>query len=723
MRLLAPVFLCLALSACDIPDYESPGEITAIPRPPMQGGPINENQQILFGDLHVHTTYSLDAFEKSMTFMGGNGSRPPADACDFARYCSQLDFWSINDHAEFLNPDRWQATKDSVRQCNAVAGEALNPDMVTFLGWEWTQIGATPETHFGHKNIVLRDLDDKQIPARPIASSRENLFNINMDQGEIAKERFARLYKDPKNFGEHWATIIQGLSTFSVDSCAPEIPTRDLPADCREIAPTPADLFSRLNQWQSEYLVIPHGNAWGLYTPPGANWIKQLSNNMHDPEHQTLIEVFSGHGNSEEYRSWRATEYDANGKAFCPEPSDGYIPCCWQAGEIVRQQCSDPTSGECHEQVKTAKQNFVAAGSSGHLTLAGMEEYDWKACGQCPDCFLPSFSLRPGNSAQAAVAQGNFESQEARHFRFGFIASSDNHSARPGTGYKEYARTKMTDVSGPTEEWANKISDHSPTSSSIFSQPPASITGANAHTIFETERRSSMLYTGGLVAIHSNGRDRNAIWDAMKQKQVYGTSGPRILLWFDLLNHSDGIKPMGSELSQRKNPVFSVKALGSFKQKPGCPDFVTDNISAARIDHLCADECYNPSDQRHAIERIEVIKITPQQRQEESLDNLIQDPWLTLDCNDTGDGCEVSFSDEHYEQQGRNAAYYVRAIEQATATINGNGLRCEYDEQGQCIEIDPCYGDYRTADSDDCLAPAQARAWSSPIYVDFKENK
>ena len=67
-------------------------------------GPTAPDESILFGDLHVHTSISMDAYLMSLPLAGGEGAHPAADACDFARYCSALDFCSLNDHAESSPP-------------------------------------------------------------------------------------------------------------------------------------------------------------------------------------------------------------------------------------------------------------------------------------------------------------------------------------------------------------------------------------------------------------------------------------------------------------------------------------------------------------------------------------------------------------------------------------------------------------------------------------------
>jgi len=676
-------------------------------------------KQILFGDLHVHTTFSPDAFMRSLPFLGGEGAHPPADACDFARYCSGLDFWSINDHAEGLSLQHWQETKDSIRQCNALAGDPKNPDIVAFLGWEWTQVGQTPADHYGHKNVIFKDLGDDQVPARPISALSPQLVGALRNPAPLSqriqlplhdwsnRQRYFDVGKYQEELGE------QPMCPLGVD-------TRQLPADCHESAQTPAELYEKLSQWGFDTIVIPHGTTWGLYTPPGTAWDKQLKAAQQDADKLTLIEVYSGHGNSEEYREWRDVVFDADGKASCPEPAGNYVPCCWQAGEIIRQRCGDTPADECAQRVQTARQNYLAAGVAGRQTVVGSTIDDWKDCGYCRDCFNPAFNGRPLSSVQYISAIGNFDDPTApRHFRFGFIASSDNHTARPGTGYKEYARRMMTEAAGPTDAaWAARIfptASEKPAESVKFD--PSVARGIQGFQIVDLERQASFFMTGGLAAVHSDGRDRDAVWSALKRREVYGTSGDRILLWFDLLNGPNGKLPMGAETAMSQTPRFRVAAAGAFTQLPGCPENATDALSPARLDRLCRGECYNPSDARRAITRIEVVRIRPQRVKGEPVGKLIEDPWRRFDCPRNADGCAVEFDDPDFTVAGRDTVYYVRAIQEPTPAVNAGALRCEYDAAGNCVKVNPCFGDYRTPYEDDCLTDNEERAWSSPIYV------
>ena len=670
----------------------------------------NSSGRILFGDLHVHTTLSVDAFQQSLPLLGGEGIHPPADACDFARFCSQLDFYALTDHAEALTPRTWQMVKDSVRECNAVdAGP--NPDLVAFTGYEWSQVGLTPETHYGHKNVIYKHTAEDELPARQIAAPGlvdRNFRNWRTLLINIQLPFFA--YPDQKPYNDVIYHVREGMS---VSDCPSGVPSPALPPDCREVAETPRDLFRKLDEWGLDAMVIPHGTTWGFYTPREYVWDKQLAAEQDDPKRQRLVEVFSGHGNAEEYRTYRPLVRSEKGLE-CPTPTDGFEPCCWRAGEIVRRRCDDPASAACEQDVEAARATYLNAGTAGHATLPGTPLAEWADCGQCTDCFNPTFLHRPGGSVQYMLAKGNFDEPGApRHATLGLMSSSDNHAARPGTGYKEFARHRMTEARGTvSEQWQRRtfgLPDKTQKSVPLMAEDVAAM--PPFQTIW-VERQASFFMTGGLVAVHAPERSREAIWDSLERREVYGTSGDRILLWFDLVNAGDSVAPMGSRLTFGSTPKFRVKAAGSFEQKPGCAQSVVSSLGAERIENVCAGECYHPSDRRRSITRVEVVRIARQMEESESIEGLIDDPWLTLPCSEGAELCEVEFEDPSFESSSRELLYYVRAIQEPTPAVNAGGLRC--DDDGHC---DPCYGGYRTDWDDDCLSMNEERAWSSPIYL------
>ncbi|MEO2169753.1 MAG: DUF3604 domain-containing protein, partial [bacterium] len=238
----------------------------------------------------------------------------------------------------------------------------------------------------------------------------------------------------------------------------------------------------------------------------------------------------------------------------------------------------------------------------------------------------------------------------------------------------------------------------------------------------DVERMSSFFTTGGLVAVHADGGGREAIWDALQRKEVYATSGDRILLYFDLVNADDtgqATAPMGSEVQLGTTPRFRAAAMGALRQQPGCPATSGQALGEARLHALCRDECHNPGDERKRIVRIEVVRVRPQLHPHEKIAKRIDDPWLVLPCPADGNGCTVEFEDSSHPDAGRTSIYYVRAIEEPSPAVNGSGLRCRRDEQGECLEVRPCFGDdAKTPYQEDCLGDVEERAWSSPIWVD-----
>jgi hypothetical protein len=678
---------------------------------------------ILFGDLHVHTTYSVDAFSRALPLiLGADGTRPPTDACNYARYVSQLDFFAITDHAEEITPDNWRKTLDALRLCALVGGAGVVPDVIPFAGFEWSQVGGTAESHWGHHNVIFKTLAPEDVPARPIRAPASD----NEDIGQVSNAVIDKDSPASRSMYEAFNRFARELA--GVARCPPNSPKNR--SDCQEVASTPKALLETLKAWGFEHIVIPHGSAWGLYTPPGSSWEHQLNRSDYDPATMKLIEIYSAHGTSEVYKPFREVGAATEGAPSCVPPTTIYLPECWQAGEIIRRRCQAKglDAHECDDRAAAARRDFLAMpGITGWTVVPDSTPEEWLDAGQARGIYMPAFNYRPRKSAQYGLALTNFDDPaHPLRFKWGFIGSTDTHSARPGHGFKSVDRTENVDL------W-DAVKSPDLLKTFLTTQAPAGTDESKARDPssidlktygfdgpYEMERLGSFLSLGGLVAVHARERSREGIWDALQAKDVYGTTGVRILLWFDLLNASEGSgKPheasMGSEVSLRTPPRFRVYAVGSEKQKPGCPEFVKKAMTDAQLSHLAGNECYYPSRDRYAISRIEVVRIRPQKVPGENVDRLIEDPWKTYPCEPKSPTCRVEFTDDEFS---RDSVYYVRAIEEPTPVINGKNLRTKFDENGNPVAVTLCYMDTRTNPKDDCLSEVEQRAWSSPIYVD-----
>ena len=140
----------------------------------------------------------------------------------------------------------------------------------------------------------------------------------------------------------------------AVPGCATDMNTRDLPPDCMENAPSSDILYRKLDEWGFEHMIIPHGN-------------------------------------SEEFRSFQQAIQHEDGSLSCPPPQGDYVPCCWQAGEIMRGRCDSLSDDECGRRMELAKQYTVDAGTRYMGVFPDTGAQDWQQCGQCPDCFKAAF--------------------------------------------------------------------------------------------------------------------------------------------------------------------------------------------------------------------------------------------------------------------------------------------------------------------------------------------
>jgi hypothetical protein len=685
---------------------------------------------IYWGDLHVHTNFSWDAYGYAMA---------PGVYTDeaglYATYCAKLDFFAFTDHAEGLtDPLAWEKTIQSAQAYNAIGrsrpDDKGDPGVVAFVGFEWTH-----SVPWGHKNVIFKYDDPERITPGPIPCSRQ-IVSKSMEWSIVAR------------------TLWPG----------------------KKEAVDPARLFERLDREcvnsgsGCEVTVIPHGNAWG-----NANfrtdWDIQNNPAMLRPDIQRNIEIYSKHGNSEEYRPFppdyryyldgrEVSEDQCSGKScekVCQEPTEDYEPCCWRAGEIVQSRCADPDSDFCGRRVELARESMQVF--PGTLTPGERKQIkpefrkkpaktgpaDWRACGQCRTCYQPAWNYLPNSSVQKAmVTYGEDEDGNPSHFKFGFVGSTDTHQGRPGS-VKEVKYFFEEDR--PRGQGSIAL---------LHSMPPQLMNAIGMEWGPGPERSSNFFNPGSLVAILSERRTGEDLFDNLEARRVYATSGPRIQVWLraEVFPGQKRVIDMGEEAASRKNPVFHIKAQGAFYEDETCPyddePEIMANLSRDEFLTVCYNQCYRVLDERVPIARIEAVKILlPMTREEASMHDLrrgpenpgglIMDPYHVHEFDGPTAQVEWKWSDPKFEKEapGRIVAYYFRVVQVPT-----EGYLCNpaafLEEQKMCrpkdppsIEVDtkvnPQDGSEpapRNTISDTCYTDpsdprtfCEERAWTSPVYI------
>lgn len=531
--LLAPLLL---IAACEQPGSPASDEAATAPEEPAASSgrctDYNEHRMALFGDVHVHTSYSFDAAANST-------GATPADAHRYARggeipffplnengepvgtasIDRPLDFLAVTDHGEFLGEraicrtpgsPRYDTpfcqnyrsderlgmsmlgtviTTEEPRRIPLICGEdgalcrefAKSPwqdiqdaansanDPCEFTSFIAYEYTGTPGTSNYHRNVVFRN---DQVPALPVA------------------------YIDAPIDSKLWA----GLDA----ACQTE-------AGC-------------------DYLTIPHNT--NLSNGRMAPYMKledtvEAKTNYAKTRlaREPIMEIFQHKGNSE----------CINGLSSVLGAPDELcdVEAVRRMGEnkgyATRQMDSDQlTFGQAFE--------VTAECAPGETGANGM---------------LGAGCVHPTDFQRSALIVGLKEERTIglNPIKLGIIASTDTHSANPG-GVQE-------------SDWGGAVTGEATPAQRLM--PGLLTSGIDGNP-------------GGLAAVWAKENTRDAIFDAMMRREVFGTSGPRIKTrLFAGWNYEDNLcdnnemighayehgVPMGGDLASQSeggNPRFLAMA-------------------------------------------------------------------------------------------------------------------------------------------------------------------
>ncbi len=624
-------------------------------------------RRALFGDLHVHTSYSFDSHVSNQR----NG---PADAYRYARgeqiilsdaegeqtlqarIGRPLDFTAVTDHAEFLGPINL-CTSDSSRLAYwfpaCIAGRSDWFYVRLMAARYWTDIGVVEDSTQKSESFVCRlgDCDAAHREAwQGIQEAAEKHYDRSADCSFTTFVGYE--YTDAPDYSNlHRNVIFRNARVTDTAISTYDTGSRNVPELWRQLREQCIEAGNGC-----DVMAIPHNSnlSRGLMFPDPRSESEAQERRFFEP----LVELVQHKAASE----CRFDRLQGRGLDTEDELCD------------FEQVGSDNLGmlGTLHGEVQIEEGNHVPLDRFGRRNMVRNV-------------------LKDGLALEARDG--------INPFVMGFIGSTDTHSASPG-GAEEH---NYTGHLGQRDAGYRNVQDH------FFDNP------------------------GGLAVVYAEENSRDAIFEGMRRRETYATSGTRpTVRFFAGPNYADTLceDPNMLQTAYRDG----VPMGGELDAPETSPTFL---VSASK----------DPGTTRHPgldLQRLQVIKgwLDAEGKTHEAVFDVAgnADNGAGVDpqtCAPTGRGAEnlcTVWRDPQYNS-AETAFYYVRVLENPScrwstlqcqaAGVNPFAGNCESQAAAatailqEAGAIGDVYGRC-------CLDPAeepfyspllQERAWTSPIWI------
>lgn len=546
-------------------DYYKPGE-----------------KNLYWGDLHVHTAVSLDAYAFGTL-------RSPADAFEFAKgehielfgreaqLERPLDFTAVTDHAEWM--DLMYICTDPERAddlyCQNLTQQKKNAEISLQVFREY--VGST--------------IGQAEPQVTPVCAADPDRCAIAQANQWARSQEAANDANDPCSFtaliGYEWSATPNFAHTHRNIIFRSEHVTEEAIDYIR--FPKVYELWEQLERQcrpedGCDVVAIPHNTNMG----DGVSFDVETESEaqlMMRAKYERLVEIHQDKGNSE-----------------C-------LPAFGETGE-----------GDCDFEIYLTEQ----------ARQKPREYFNEESWDRTRSSYVRSLLLRGLAAYQAQPELGN-------PLQLGIVGSTDNHTATPG----------FTDE----DAWLG----------SVF--------GAGDLDLMMTRVDFN---PGGIVGVWAEENTRASIFDAIKRRETYGTSGPRIQVRFDAVTDGRDVAcdTIGSDAGT------TIPMGGEFNGSAAMPNFIV----RAKAD-------------RDPLAQIEIIK---GEYSDGELKESVQSVWKT---EGNGRSACASWSDLDYDPAA--PAFWYARVKQVP-TKRWAQVRCEL--EGRCDEFP------------EAEKMIQERAWSSPIW-------